>query len=74
MSICYICRYCHTLLGELSGEVTEAQLGFGFLTPEERLDIIQEDNDRLLVKVICETCQEALESHPELAIYNAVIQ
>lgn len=75
MKIRYICRYCHTLLGELNEELTEAQLGFGSLTPEERLDIIQvNDKDQLLVKVTCEICQETLESQPELAVYNAVIQ
>ncbi|WP_199623946.1 anti-sigma-F factor Fin family protein [Paenibacillus alkalitolerans] len=70
MSVKYVCRHCRTSLGEIhSDTVSEFQLGFHFLTPEERRDIITYDpNGDVTVKVVCEYCNEALQSHPELAL------
>jgi hypothetical protein len=49
--------------------LTEAQLGFDQLTPEEREDIITNDiTGKQVVRVICETCQEVLESYPERSL------
>ena len=37
MSVTYLCRYCDMLIGQIEDErVTEFQLGFHLLTPEER--------------------------------------
>lgn len=70
MAIEYVCRYCNTSLGFLDGNgLTEAQLGFDQLTPEERKDIITSDTDgNRQVRVICESCQQALENNPERMI------
>jgi hypothetical protein len=44
-------------------------LGFHFLTPEERSDIIAYDsNGDVTVKVVCDYCREAVERNPELLL------
>lgn len=67
MSLEYVCRYCNTSLGRLEqGNLTEAQLGFDQLTPEEREDIITNSIDgNQQVNVVCESCQQMLEMNPE---------
>lgn len=68
MSIKYVCRYCEKEIGHIdSPNVTESQLGFHFLTPDERKHIISyENNGDVVARVVCEYCQEALERNPEL--------
>lgn len=70
MSVKYICRHCSTVLGQIEKEdISEAQLGFHFLTPAERRDIISyNQNGDVVVKVICDYCKEALDTHPELSL------
>lgn len=70
MAIKYICRHCHTPVGVIDNdEVTEFRLGFHFLTPEERRDIITySPNGDVTVSVTCEYCKEALDAHPELSL------
>lgn len=49
MSVKYICRHCQSSIGEISrDQVSEYQLGFHFLTPEERSDIIAYNMDGAL--------------------------
>jgi hypothetical protein len=76
MSVKYICRHCLTFMGEINGQtVTEQQLGFHFLTPEERRDIISYNMDGdVTVKVVCEYCREALEANPELSLLASPLQ
>lgn len=76
MSVKYICRHCLTFVGEINTEaVTEQQLGFHFLTPEERRDIISYNMDGdVTVKVICDYCREALEANPELSLLVSPLQ
>jgi hypothetical protein len=76
MSVKYICRHCLTFIGEINGQtVTEQQLGFHFLTPEERRDIISYNMDGdVTVKVVCEYCREALEANPELSLLASPLQ
>lgn len=74
MPLTYVCRHCQQVLGTIDRDVPEYQLGFHFLTPEERRDIILGETDRITVMVICEVCQEALEANPELALYQTLIQ
>lgn len=68
MSVKYVCRYCGQDIGHIDNpDVTERQLGFQFLTTEERKHIISyETNGDIVAKVVCEYCQEALERNPEL--------
>lgn len=76
MTVKYVCRHCRTLLGEIrSDRVTEWQLGFHFLTPAERRDIITYNpNGDVMVKVSCDYCREALEANPELALISNPLQ
>ncbi len=76
MSVKYVCRHCRMPLGEIADEhVSEFQLGFHFLTPEERRDIITYDSGgNVTVKVVCEYCNEALQSHPELTLVPNPLQ
>lgn len=76
MSVKYVCRHCHTQIGHiLRDDLNEFQLGFHFLTPEERSDIISYNpNGEVLVKVVCEFCKEALDAHPELMLQANPLQ
>lgn len=76
MSVNYICRHCGTMLGQIEQEgVSEYRLGFHFLTPAERRDIISyNQNGDVVVKVICDYCKEALEAHPELSLLGSPLQ
>jgi hypothetical protein len=76
MSVKYICRYCRTSIGEIvSNQISEFQLGFHFLTPEERSDIISYNpNGDVTVKVVCSYCGEALEANPELILVGSPLQ
>jgi hypothetical protein len=76
MAITYLCRHCNTIVGRLEdSQVTEQQLGFTSLTPDERRDIIAYDsNGDINVKVICEYCSEAIRNHPELALISNPLQ
>ena len=75
MSVKYICRHCHTFMGEIRDSVSEYQLGFHFLTPEERRDIISYNMDGdVTVRVVCDYCREALETNPELSLLASPLQ
>ena len=76
MSVRYFCRHCHTLIGEISGsEFSEYELGFHFLTPDERRDIISYNpNGDVTVKVTCDYCKQALEANPELLLVANPLQ
>jgi hypothetical protein len=76
MSVKYICRYCRTSIGEIaSNQISEFQLGFHFLTPEERSDIISYNtNGDVTVRVVCSYCGEALEANPELTLVGSPLQ
>ncbi|MFC7443359.1 anti-sigma-F factor Fin [Laceyella putida] len=74
MAIYYVCRHCGLPLGHITdGQVTESQLGFDQLTPEERKDIITNDMDgNQVVKITCESCQQVLEADPERVLYPSL--
>lgn len=76
MAIKYICRHCNTVLGTIdSVMITETQLGFHSLTPAERRDIIAYDlSGEVTVRVTCDYCNEALDSHPELCLISSPLQ
>ncbi|WP_341280319.1 anti-sigma-F factor Fin family protein [Paenibacillus sp. FSL H8-0537] len=77
MAVNYICKHCRTAIGTIAGggEITEQQLGFDFLTLEERSDIITYDqHGDVTVKVICDYCREALEANPELSLIASPLQ
>ncbi|GIO88273.1 hypothetical protein J25TS5_52050 [Paenibacillus faecis] len=76
MAINYVCRHCRTFIGRIdSPGITESQLGFHFLTPEERRDIIAYDsNGETTVRVTCDYCSEALKDNPELTLLSNLLQ
>lgn len=76
MAVNYICRHCKTSIGSITTEeITEHQLGFHFLTPEERSDIIAYNpSGDVTVKVVCDYCREALDANPELALISSPLQ
>ncbi|GGG24620.1 anti-sigma-F factor Fin family protein [Paenibacillus abyssi] len=76
MAVNYVCRHCKTGIGSLSGDAaSEARLGFHFLTPEERSDIIAYNpNGDVTVKVVCDYCREAIEANPELLLVMSPLQ
>ncbi|RIX49280.1 DUF2757 family protein [Paenibacillus nanensis] len=76
MAVNYICRHCKTSIGSVAEpSITEQQLGFHFLTPEERSDIIAYDsNGDVTVSLVCEHCNEALNLNPDLMLVNNPLQ
>lgn len=76
MSIQYTCRYCGTVVGEINSEhINELQLGFHFLTPDERKDIISyNQHGQVTVNVACDYCNEAIKEHPELSLLSNPLQ
>lgn len=77
MAVHYQCKHCNMPLGEIadSSAVSEFQLGFHFLTPEERNDIITyNSNGDVTVKLVCDYCNEALRNHPELSLISNPLQ
>lgn len=76
MAVNYICRHCKSAMGSIeSTDITELQLGFHFLTPEERSDIIAYNpNGDVTVKVVCDYCREAIDSNPELLLVTSPLQ
>lgn len=76
MAVKYICRHCRTTIGSIDGNVvTERQLGFDSLTPEERSDIIAYDsNGDVTVKMVCDYCSEALNANPDLMLVESPLQ
>ncbi len=76
MIVNYVCRHCRMELGQLRGDsLSEYRLGFHFLTPGERSDIIAYNLDgAVTVKVICDYCKQALEHHPELVLQANPLQ
>ncbi|MBW7454550.1 anti-sigma-F factor Fin [Paenibacillus sepulcri] len=76
MAVHYICRHCKSAIGTIhNSSVSEMQLGFHFLTTEERSDIIAYNpNGDVTVKVVCDYCREAIENNPELVLMNSPLQ
>lgn len=74
VAIIYICRHCHFLIGRLEEQgLSEIQLGFNQLTPEEREDIITNDAEgNRIVRITCESCQEVVDSDPERLLYPSL--
>ncbi|MCS1352380.1 anti-sigma-F factor Fin family protein [Mechercharimyces sp. CAU 1602] len=75
MAIHYTCRYCRIELGQIEEHMDDIRLGFHQLTPDQLRDIITYDlSGQTEVRVVCETCQEMLELHPELSLLPNPLQ
>ncbi len=76
MSVNYICKHCKTEIGFIEGRnISESQLGFHFLTPEERNDIIAYNpSGDVTVKLVCDYCAEAIQANPDLLLISSPLQ
>jgi len=76
MAVQYVCRHCRTSIGTIDqSQIPEYRLGFHFLTPDERRDIISYDlNGDVTVRVVCDYCSSALETNPELFLLDNPLQ
>ncbi|PCN43027.1 hypothetical protein B9C88_17555 [Brevibacillus laterosporus] len=76
MSYRYVCRCCGMKVGEIQhSNVSEWQLGFQFLTQQERQHIISKDEiGNTVVRVVCDYCKEALDQNPDLSVVGNPLQ
>lgn len=76
MALHYNCRHCGVKVGSIDSlSLHSESLGFHLLTDQERQQMISYNQDGdILVKTICEDCQEALDRNPELHQYETFIQ
>lgn len=76
MSVDYVCKYCHTVIGCIDrGGLDEVRLGFHCLTPGERQQyIVTHSNGDITVWMKCEYCTEAILMHPELSLLPSPLQ
>lgn len=66
MSIIYKCRHCGDVIGSLMQQShSTSELGLDALTEIEQKSMMEhKDNGDVHVKIICESCEESLEQHP----------
>ncbi|MFD2115472.1 anti-sigma-F factor Fin [Paenibacillus yanchengensis] len=76
MAVNYVCKHCQMTLGSIfQTDLTEEQLGFHFLTAEERSDIIAyNSNGDMIVKLVCHYCAEAIDANPDLLLVENPLQ
>ncbi|RLL41682.1 DUF2757 family protein [Oceanobacillus piezotolerans] len=76
MSIVYSCRHCGQQIGKLDQKVVDTSiLGFNQLSVKEKEEMIHyQDNGNILVKSICESCEESLGRYPEYHELDFFIQ
>lgn len=76
MALHYTCRHCGHRIGSIDHEMIDiSRLGFQLLTNDERQEMITSaENGDMIVKTICEDCQEALDRHPEFHEVDTFIQ
>lgn len=76
MSVNYICKHCHTLIGRIEGVESDAgRLGFSQLTDEEyRQYIRNHENGDITVRMTCDYCTEAYSRNPELSGFASPLQ
>ena len=76
MSFRYECRCCGMRIGEINrSDISEDQLGFSSLTPEERQHIIsKEQGGDTVIRILCDYCRDALNEHPELNLVGNPLQ
>ncbi|WEK54277.1 MAG: anti-sigma-F factor Fin family protein [Candidatus Cohnella colombiensis] len=76
MAVKYVCRHCQMPLGTFdNADVSEFRLGLHSLTLDERKRIIAyNSNGDVTVRVICDYCNQTLDSNPELALLSNPLQ
>ncbi|WP_028543448.1 anti-sigma-F factor Fin [Paenibacillus taiwanensis] len=76
MSVNYVCKHCHTLIGRIEGAaINQSRLGFDMLTPEEHRHYVRvHDNGDVTVRMTCDYCAEAYNHNPELSTLASPLQ
>lgn len=76
MNIIYMCSHCGNQVGTLKlDQVSFDKIGWELLTIEERQSMIQHtSNGDVEIRVICEGCEKALETHPNYHELDYFIQ
>ncbi len=76
----YVCKYCNHIMGELHqpdwnyAEV-EQFCGLQQLSPSERFESVSyPSSDVVRVRTVCDNCQQAFESNPEILIEGKLLQ
>ncbi|MCD7036648.1 anti-sigma-F factor Fin family protein [Metabacillus sp. GX 13764] len=66
MALHYVCRHCSFKIGTIDKDIIESsRLGFQLLSNTERQEMLTTlENGDMIVKTICEDCQEALDRNP----------
>ncbi|GAB6099768.1 hypothetical protein JCM16358_16470 [Halanaerocella petrolearia] len=59
MNLIYQCPECEKVIDQLDvSKIDDETLGFNILTPEEREDIIEVEEDNTYVNVVCDECAQ----------------
>ncbi len=81
MRIEYWCKYCRHLVGELDEPgwaLADAQRHLGLLSlsgvEQAQVSAYTANRDVLYVRTVCEYCQHALESYPEVLLEGKLLQ
>ncbi len=75
MGIKYQCKHCGTDIGEIGFEHFETvQTGLQKFTKEEQESSVSHEEGNMQIQVVCDECQQALESNPQFYEYGHYIQ
>ncbi len=81
MRIEYVCRHCHHQIGEINRPEWSAQdaqrfAGIDTLTQVEQAQNVAYNpyEQTMYIQAVCDHCQRALESHPELLVEGKLLQ
>lgn len=75
----YVCRYCRQKVGEVEAPhwslgVAMERLGLHHLEPDHQWDVIRPRDNQFEIQTVCDACEQAIASHPELLLEGSIIQ
>lgn len=76
MSIVYKCKHCEQKIGRLEKlDAYQSKLGLDILSMEDQQEMIQHQaNGDVHINIICESCEETLDAHPQYHELDFFIQ
>lgn len=81
MRVEYWCKHCNHFVGSVdrpgwTERDVELHCGLSQLTPVERSESVAYNREHgvMTVQTVCDFCQQALESHPELLVEGKLLQ
>ena len=76
LAIIYRCRHCGNFVGKLPQHaVSISVLGLDKLSAEDRKQmVVDQANGDMMVRVICENCEQTLQQHPHYYELNYFLQ